>query len=78
MKQILIIMLGVLTIVMSAVILIGCRKEPQVHTYRIITNNNDTLQVVARNFRTTGAGNTYFFGKDEMQFVADTKQIVII
>lgn len=60
------------------VIFTTCCEEPQDHTYRVITNNNDTLFVKANkwNREELGAG-VYFYSNNGRQYIQGVRQIIL-
>ena len=67
----------IIVLVLIAIFTTSCEK-PQDHTYRVITNNNDTLFVKANkwNYDVRGCG-AYFHSENGKQYIGEVKHIIL-
>lgn len=67
----------IIVLVLIAIFTTSC-KEPQDHTYRVITNNNDTLFVKANKWNYDGWGHgIYFHSENGKQYIEGVKHIIL-
>ena len=67
----------IIVLVLIAISTTSC-KEPQDHTYRVITNNNDTLFVKANKWNYDGWGcGAYFHSENGKQYIEGVKHIIL-
>ena len=66
----------IIVLVLIAIFTTSC-EEPQDHTYRVITNNNDTLFVKANKWNYDWGCGAYFHSENGKQYIEGVKHVIL-